>query len=234
MGAVRTQHVRDASRTTSQRRGDREALSRFVGPYPARGVRHSEGRQRRRITTCLAASSRRIDDALAGRMSDPQSSFCLPAAPRVAHGAPTRPRQFRPVQHHARDDVRVVSVLLPSGGAPASPCDQRRSGSAAPAVTRAVTPLPTPAASPSHPVPCPEGRPDDGGFLWICEGTTHHGSQEDNMATTATTPRTSPSPTRYWSSSRWTRPRTSTCRTNSQSATKPKAGSRASTRRFTA
>ncbi len=54
------------------------------------------------------------------------------------------------------------------------------------------------------------------------------------MATPATTPRTSPSPTRSWSSSPWTPPPMSTCTTNGPSATRPKAGSQASTPRFTA
>ena len=44
-----------------------------------------------------------------------------------------------------------------------------------------------PAASPPHPVLVSCARPADGGFLKICEGTTHHGSEEDKMATTATT-----------------------------------------------
>ena len=37
------------------------------------------------------------------------------------------------------------------------------------------------------PSSCPHARPDDGGFLKIGEGTTHHGSEEDRVATTATT-----------------------------------------------
>ena len=37
------------------------------------------------------------------------------------------------------------------------------------------------------PSSCPDGRPVMVGSSWICEGTTHHGSQEDKMATTATT-----------------------------------------------
>jgi hypothetical protein len=45
----------------------------------------------------------------------------------------------------------------------------------------------SPAASPPRPVLVSLRTPGDGGFLWICEGTTHHGSQEDKMATTATT-----------------------------------------------
>src|SRR5207253_8031385 len=34
---------------------------------------------------------------------------------------------------------------------------------------------------------CPHARPGDGGFLNRCEGTTHPGSAEVKMATTATT-----------------------------------------------
>ena len=181
----------------------------FVGPHPARGVSHSEGRQRRRITISLAAPGRRVDGALAGRTSHHRSvSDCRSSTSRArcSRSFPQRSDQFNAMPGHV---VQVVCCLrfLRTGCAsvamrPASVRHSRASGRAC-CHARAKAP-PLRRRAPSS---CPYARPVMVGSSSFAKEPHITVPRRTKWLRQQRPPRTSPSPTRYWSSSPWTRAR---------------------------